>query len=341
VNPRRVGLVLNAIETVSPRLCDEAVYWLFRWLAPRAKVTPRERSVHQSAVLGSIEVAGKRVVTYRWGDGKRPVLLVHGWQSRASCFAAFVQPLLDLGMSPVSFDAPANGDSQGRHTTILEYEAAIDQITASSDPFEGVIAHSFGALAVLDALRGRMERARVVTIAGISEFSFLHTAFCRELGLSPGAAMRLRSMVDTRLFPDISDAWSQFDAAREPDEIRGDLLVIHSRDDARVPVIHAERLSGAYPGRSRIEILDGLGHNRILRDTGVVMMAAEFLAAPPGASADGVASARDVVLDITRRVRAIRSDDGAARATPRGPQPNGSGAEGRPQPHVETRCHVD
>jgi hypothetical protein len=37
-----------------------------------------------TASVGAPTVGGKRAVTYTWGDGDRPVLLVHGWESRAS-----------------------------------------------------------------------------------------------------------------------------------------------------------------------------------------------------------------------------------------------------------------
>ena len=72
-----------------------------------------ERAIHDLARTSSITVNDKRVAVYAWGDGGRPVLLVHGWQSRAARFASFVRPLIDRGFSPISFDAPANGDSTG------------------------------------------------------------------------------------------------------------------------------------------------------------------------------------------------------------------------------------
>src|SRR5439155_20708813 len=95
------------------------------WRRPlaRGRVRPEEQSVHDTA---RVEVVGgfgdgtaEAVKTYAWGDGERPVLLVHGWRSRASRYAGFVTRLLELGYSPVSYDAPAHGDSGGEVTSIL------------------------------------------------------------------------------------------------------------------------------------------------------------------------------------------------------------------------------
>ncbi|WP_238162986.1 alpha/beta hydrolase [Kribbella capetownensis] len=69
-----------------------------------------ERAIHEAARVEVVD----GVVTYAWGDGRRPVLLVHGWRSRASRYAGFVARLLELGYSPVSFDAPGHGDTPCR-----------------------------------------------------------------------------------------------------------------------------------------------------------------------------------------------------------------------------------
>lgn len=60
---------------------------------------PDERPVTDRAEVGEIAVGGERAVSYRWGTGGRPVLLVHGWESRGSRFAALVSELLELGLS--------------------------------------------------------------------------------------------------------------------------------------------------------------------------------------------------------------------------------------------------
>ena len=54
-------------------------------------------------------------------------------------------------------------------------------------------------------------------------------------------------------------------------------LIIHDSSDREVPSDHAKRLHRAWPA-SRLLLVDGLGHQRLLRDPEVVAAAVAFLA---------------------------------------------------------------
>src|SRR5688572_13678689 len=106
-------------------------------LAARLFLTPPrpKRPTHEAAVLSAaredaVEVGGRRVRTWTWGDGPT-VLLVHGWGGRGSQLAAFVEPLLAHGLSVTAFDAPAHGDSDGRQATLPEMIAALRAVAAA------------------------------------------------------------------------------------------------------------------------------------------------------------------------------------------------------------------
>ena len=55
-------------------------------------------------------------------------------------------------------------------------------------------------------------------------------------------------------------------------------LVIHDRDDHSVPWQQGKIIANAWPG-ARFMKTAGLGHGRILRDTGVVTAAVDFISA--------------------------------------------------------------
>ena len=101
-----VGAGLRAIGAVSPRLAGRVAFELWRRPMARGQLRSSEREVHEAARVEIVD----GIVTYAWGDGRRPVLLVHGWRSRASRYAGFVTRLLELGYSPVSYDGPGHGD---------------------------------------------------------------------------------------------------------------------------------------------------------------------------------------------------------------------------------------
>ena len=117
-------------------------------------------------------VRGKRVATYEWGSGPRTVLLVHGWQSRASAFAPLVRELRDAGRRIVAFDAPGNGLSGGRSTDVRDYAAIIAELEPR-DGFDAIVAHSFGTPGAALAIRSGIRASRLVTVNGAADFEYL------------------------------------------------------------------------------------------------------------------------------------------------------------------------
>lgn len=279
-----VRLLLNGTSRVAPGLAGRQALFFFRFPFQRAAIRPPELDAHRRAVTEELTVNGKTVVVYRWGTGERPVLLLHGWQSRASRFSEFVDALQALGLSPIGFDAPGNGDSGGRTTTILEYEEIIGELQSKYGAFESVIAHSFGVLSAFYALRNGLQTKSFVAIAGPSDFGFLVDGFCDQLGLNAGLNPMLRRALERRLFPDTNDMWSRFDARKFVSEISIPILVIHDREDATVPFSQAELLKGAFGNQLELIATHGLGH-RLLAAPNVVQNALTFVTEPGRRSA--------------------------------------------------------
>src|SRR5689334_378119 len=134
----------------------------------------RERAVLASGREFTIDVAlhsprwrgqRQRVTAWRWGYGPA-VLLVHGWEGRGAQLGSFVEPLVRAGLSVVAFDAPAHGDSAGRRLYLTEMADCVVDVARAVGPLHAIIAHSFGAAAVLLAHhRGTVDVARNVMIA--------------------------------------------------------------------------------------------------------------------------------------------------------------------------------
>lgn len=278
---------LNFTSRIAPTLAGWATFVLFSRPLARARLSPRERSVVDDAHRGSVSVNGKAVVTYRWGDGIRPVLMVHGWQSRASRFAAFVPALVERGYSPIAFDAPGNGESEGTTTTILEYRDIISQLAAQYGTFEAVVAHSFGVLATFVALREgeRVQARRVVSISGVADVEYLVDRFCALLRLRPRLNRELRTRVERNLYRGEADIWERFRVGYRAEKVRVPIFVIHDESDDMADVTQAERMIAAYPRQARLLITQDLGH-RTLRDASIVTAVSAFLAEAAPATTD-------------------------------------------------------
>lgn len=250
-------------DRVSPAAAARLAYPLFRRVGPRLGIRAEQQAVHDAARRRTLSVRGRDVVTYEWGAGSETVLLVHGWRGRAAQFAPLVRELRSEGYRVVAFDAPANGDSRGRRTDVRDWLAAIAGLHTREGRFHSIVGHSFGAMAALAAVKEGVSAGSVVSLAGVSDARYLVTGFGERIGLSREAMDALAATFAENVFG-VPDPWPRFDGAATPLPDGTALLVIHDSDDREVSVDQAVRLHDAHPGRSRLVLTSGFGHNRIL-----------------------------------------------------------------------------
>ncbi|MFD7454626.1 alpha/beta hydrolase [Kitasatospora sp. NPDC059827] len=280
-----IRTALNPTARIAPGLAGRAAFELFRRPLRRSPVRPAEREVHHRAAREPLAVDGRPVVGYRWGSGERPVLLLHGWRSRASRFAPFVPRLRALGLSVLAFDAPGHGDSGGRATSVLEYRELALRLQDRYGPFEAVVAHSLGVCAAFGALGDGLRAGRLAAVSGVSEVGFFPAAFCAGLGLDATVERALRRRIEQDLFAGDAGVWERYDAARRAAEIGLPVLVLHDEDDDVVPLGQAHRLKRAYGERLDLVVTRGLGHRRIVAEPAVVDQVIGFVAAGTGVAA--------------------------------------------------------
>ena len=260
MNP--IGTALNAVGRLSPTLAARIAFPLFMRVGPRLPVRADAAATHEAAIRDTITVNGKRVTTYQWGHGTETVLLVHGWQGRAAQFAALVRELRASGFTVVSFDAPANGASGGRRTSIIDYLDAIEQLQRKHGAFHTVVGHSLGTLATLIAIHRGLAVGRLVGIAGVAEADNLYDGFGRALRLRPEISAVLPELLRRRVVRDDSGV-ERFSGIRTPLPTGIRMLLIHDRGDRMVPLERSERLAEVH-ATTRLIVTEGLGHNRIL-----------------------------------------------------------------------------
>ncbi|MGW6979420.1 alpha/beta hydrolase [Streptomyces sp. NPDC054932] len=270
-----LSTTLNITARIAPGLAGPRAFALFVRPLGRARLRPEEAEVMARAERGRMVVHGTAVTTYRWGDGERPVLIVHGWSSRASRLAGFVEALRAQGRTVVAFDAPGHGESDGRASTILDYRAIIGRLQAEHGDFSAVVAHSFGVLATFSMLHDGIRADRVVCIGGVADFDHLVDRFRAGLNLDEGVGRALRAHVERRLFPGDPDVWQRLDARRLTD-VRAPILLVHDTEDDVIDPAQSRAIATAYGPQARLIETTGLGHRRILADPDVIGTAVEF-----------------------------------------------------------------
>ncbi|MFG2988830.1 alpha/beta hydrolase [Streptomyces sp. NPDC048257] len=275
-----LSTALNVTARLAPGLAGPPAFAAFVRPLGRARLRPEEVEVMGRAERGRMAVDGTAVTTYRWGDGDRPVLLVHGWSSRASRFAGFISALRAQGRTVIAFDAPGHGESDGRASTIRDYRAIIGQLHAEHGDFSAVVAHSFGVVATFSMLLDGIRADRVVGIGGVADFDYLVDRFRAGLNLGEAVGRVLRTHVERRLFPGDPDIWQRLDARRGQGEMRAPILLVHDTDDDVIEPAQSRAIAAAYGPQARLVETTGLGHRRILAEPRVIEMVVEFALSP-------------------------------------------------------------
>ncbi|MCZ6807005.1 MAG: alpha/beta fold hydrolase, partial [Deltaproteobacteria bacterium] len=229
----------------------ERLFFKTRRTAARAG----ERDVLESAT--PLSIAGMKA--WSWGEGPT-VLLVHGWNGRATQLGGVVAPLVAQGYRVVGFDAFGHGDSPGSSMSIPELASCVRQVADELGDVYGVIAHSMGGAATTLALSEGLKIERAVFISPPSDPNAFLEIFSAAIGIGDEVRARVKRRAEHRLGIRIDDMRANLLAP----SMKIPLLVIHDRDDKEVPVRSGQSIARAWPDAELI-ITEGLGHQRILR----------------------------------------------------------------------------
>ncbi|MCS0499800.1 alpha/beta fold hydrolase [Protaetiibacter mangrovi] len=240
-------------------------------------VAGREEAVHAQALRGALQVRGRRVATYAWGDDGPPVVFVHGWRGRAAQFAPLVPTLLESGHRVLAFDAPAHGASSGGPVDIRDWLATLAELQRIHGRFRALVGHSFGGFSSVTAVRHGLEADAVVSIAGAGRPAAFLDEFSRMLRLDEPTRAELERRFLRRVGEDPATLAERYDALAHPLRAGVPLLVVHGDADRQLPLADSRALAAATPG-SRLVVVPGAGHTRVLGAPETVEAVLEHLA---------------------------------------------------------------
>ncbi|WP_238334880.1 alpha/beta fold hydrolase [Kribbella amoyensis] len=216
--------------------------------------------------------------------------LVHGWGGWGLQLAAFVPALVADRFRVVAYDAPSHGDSApgpegpGR-STLLEIADAFQAVVDAEGPAYGVIAHSLGAAAITHALKCGSQAERVVFVAAAVDFAETLDQLQGVFRFGPRTRSSFLYRFSRRFGP-----MESFEVAGVIGDLAGRrelpaLLAIHDRSDRETHYEGSVRVASVWPG-AVVELTDGLGHRRILRDAAVAEAAHRHLSADRAAASE-------------------------------------------------------
>ena len=275
--PRWLIFSVKMIDIISTRVTLRILEYFFykpvKFNVPQREEEFISKSVRSTMGMSQLEVD---IEIYRMeAEGER-VLLVHGWNGRAGQFHAIAQSCHDAGLDVTALDLPGHGRSDDRHTALPEFVDAISEVYAHHGPFDHVIGHSIGAIAVLNGPRFGLKFKKIVTISiPATKVRSLFQSFTEMFGLS---VEKYTDLLIERASKKYNADPNSFDPCIVSKDLDSEVLIIHCRDDEDAGVSESIQLNTMVDG-SELYIASGLGHRRILRDAEVVSRVVDFLLA--------------------------------------------------------------
>lgn len=261
------------LEKISPSVA--AVYFERIFFTPfRYTATGKEKEFELSAAKSTILVDGKNIQTYEWGAEDQPyVIVVHGWAGRATQFRKFVPIFNQAGFRVYGFDGPAHGKSEGKRTTIVEFEHVLRKIVEVKGIPAGIIAHSFGGGASIFAIRNGLPVKKLISIASPTMSDEIIRSYLNAIGGSWPTGVRFKELIQKRYGKPFEEFTASF-AIKHISTL--DLLLIHDTEDRDVSIMQAQEMVKLY-SKSKLITTQGLGHNRILKDETVITSCLDFI----------------------------------------------------------------
>ncbi len=271
--PRFIIQTGKFLQVLSPDLATKYVRYLFQ-KPLKHKMPEAEKPWAEKAEISYIAIPemDKSIAVYRWGNGDRKALIVHGWSGRATQMFKIIEALLQEGYTVIGFDAPAHGKSTGKKTMMPEFIKTIEKVAEIFGPFDVAIGHSMGGISLLN-VQGNQPLFKKLVIIGAPDsiFNIFHN-FVKLMELKPIVAEKLIGIFEKITGKSIFD----FHGSAQTKKIKEPVLIIHDEDDKEVPVTDAINNYKQLQNGKMLKT-KGLGHSRVLKNKAVVDEIVNFI----------------------------------------------------------------
>jgi len=276
----RIGFVKRTFTFLSLYL-----FWFIRRKPTRAfllknffatksyNISASEKRCLKTGKRFDISVNDQKVAYWKWGSGP-VVLFSHGWNGRGIQFYLFFNKLIEKGFSVIAFDGPAHGESEGKTCSYFQMTDSVRALIKhiSSENIQGIIGHSFGASAIINALSKDNLQIPVVLIAPAIKLKEMLKKTIQFHGVP--------NIIFKSLIGEYEKKFGYHFHNDNPYNLlktfKLNAILLHDIEDKTTPFSISQETAELYESIDLIKT-DGLGHIRILRDDGVINEAISYL----------------------------------------------------------------
>jgi esterase/lipase len=265
--------VFNTLQKISPRLTAKIA---FNFISkPKGKkIRAFEKAILEIATKEIIRFNKFNIQTYKWGNGTKKALLIHGWGGRASNFGAIIPELTKNNYTVISFDGPCHGESTKKKTSFFEMSDLV-KLFLKKDKYDLIITHSMGTVLTFTAMNSiKYKVNQMIVLTSPSKFLEFIDLAVTQFGLTNKTTRLLINKIrktTTEYDPITLDAESIV-----KDIEMKNVTFIHDKFDKVIPIEKTKNVSSFIKNSKLIEI-EGTGHFKMLWSKKVVKIIEELI----------------------------------------------------------------
>jgi len=234
---------------------------------------------HEQAILDKAEkdifpFKGYDIQLYKWGNGTKKVMLIHGWEGHAGNFADVIEKLVKNNYTVYGFDGPSHGLSSRGKTSLFEFTELVGVLIVKFE-VEKLISHSFGGVATTYSLaqNPHLKISKYVLLTTPNKFSERISDLSTRVGISQKVQKGLIQKVESEIEIKVDDL-NVSDFVKKANVAQA--LILHDKSDTVIDISQSRNVFQNWP-QCQMEELEGTGHFRILRIESVLERVVEFL----------------------------------------------------------------
>ncbi len=252
-----IGNGLNSLEAISPTYAGKLGFNIF--CHPfNAKLKPYQSAFLNTAEKFSVHSDGMKVQGYKWGNGSKKILFVHGWSSNSFRWKKYIEYFKERDYTVYAFDARAHGMSEGKYLNLLINANTIQIVVDHIGGVDATVCHSFGGFCLTYLLKYHPDTAigKAIIMGAPGEAIDFFIFYQDKLKLTN----KTTNAIIDRFVKNIGKTPEYFSSPTFAKEITSPCLIIHDKDDNEAPLKTAIALHENWKG-SKMILTEGLGHH--------------------------------------------------------------------------------
>lgn len=155
----------------------------------RGKISEKGLQFLNTAEQTFFELNGQSSVLYKWGNGPKKILFLHGWMSNSQRWLPYHEKLNLTNYTMYALDAPGHGLSKTNYLNLELFRQSINEAKKRIGEVDTVICHSFSntALTYSYLVNSKMPIKKIISMGSPSGMDAIFDYFIEKLALSKKA----------------------------------------------------------------------------------------------------------------------------------------------------------